>query len=104
MHSPQVVVPAGTRRPGAFVILPAFRQPVQTCTRFVVPPTTARTRWMLGFHRRLVRRWECDTDMPHEGFLPQISHTEAITHRHRLPTRTTEQWYEVSEQGVRSLQ
>jgi hypothetical protein len=26
----------------------------------------------------LVRRWECDTDMPHEGFLPHTSHTEAM--------------------------
>jgi hypothetical protein len=26
----------------------------------------------------LVRRCECDTDMPHEGFLPHTSHTEAI--------------------------
>ena len=59
---------------------------------------------MLGFQRRLVRRWECDTDMPHEGFLPQISHTEPITHRHCLSARRTEQWYEVSDAGVRSLQ
>ena len=68
------------------------------------PSTSARTRWMFGFQRRLVRRCECDTDMPHEGFLPQISHTEAITHRHCLPTPQHEQWYEVSEEGVRSLQ
>lgn len=29
---------------------------------------------MLGFQRRLVRRWECDTDMPKPGALPQTSH------------------------------
>ena len=63
---------------GALVILPDLMQPVQTLTRLVVPPTSARTRWMFGFQRRLVRRWECDTDMPHEGFLPHTSHTEAM--------------------------
>src|SRR5690606_25537509 len=42
------------------------------------PLTSARTRWMFGFQRRFVRRCECDTDMPHEGFLPQTSHTEAM--------------------------
>ena len=39
---------------------------------------TARTVWMLGSHRRLVRRWECDTDLPKPGPFPQISHTAAI--------------------------
>ena len=33
---------------------------------------------MFGFQRRFVRRCECDTDMPHEGFLPHTSHTEAM--------------------------
>ena len=42
-------------------------QPVQTLTRFGEPFDEARTRWMFGFQRRFVRRWECDTDMPHEG-------------------------------------
>ena len=32
---------------------------------------------MLGFHRREVRRWEWDTDMPKPGRLPQTSHTLA---------------------------
>ena len=34
--------------------LPDFRQEVQTLSRFGVPDTTARTRWMLGLHCRLV--------------------------------------------------
>ena len=44
--------------------LPAFRQEVHTLTRCLLPPgrATARTDWMFGSHRRLVRRWECDTD------------------------------------------
>ncbi len=42
------------------------------------PSTRARTRWMLGFQRRLVRRWEWLTLMPNDGFLPQISHTAAM--------------------------
>jgi hypothetical protein len=40
------------------VTLPAFRQDVQTLIRLGVEPTMARTRWMFGFQRRLVRRWE----------------------------------------------
>lgn len=43
------------------VILPALRQEVQTLRRLGVPLTIARTRWMLGLKRRLVRRCECDT-------------------------------------------
>ena len=38
--------------------LPARMHDVHTDIRLVVPFTTARTRWMFGFHRRLVRRWE----------------------------------------------
>ncbi len=38
----------------------------------------ARTRWMLGLHRRLVRTWEWLTLLPNEGFLPQTSHTAAM--------------------------
>lgn len=37
----------------------------------------ARTRWMLGFQRRLVRRWEWLTLIPNDGRLPQISQTAA---------------------------
>ena len=59
-------------------ILPDLMQPVQTLTRFEAPFTLARTRWMFGFQRRLVRRCECDTYMPHDGPLPQTSHFDAI--------------------------
>jgi len=60
------------------VTLPERKQPVQTFMRTGVAPTRARTRWMFGFQRRLVRRWECETFMPNDGFLPQISQTDAI--------------------------
>src|SRR4051794_3922409 len=50
---------------------------VQTFTRRGVPLTSARTRWMFGFQRRFVRTCECDTDRPHDGCLPQTSHTAA---------------------------
>src|SRR3984957_6127883 len=49
-----------------------------TCSRLGAPSTIARTRWMFGSQRRLVRRWEWLTFMPNEGFLPQMSHTAAI--------------------------
>src|SRR3979490_1599503 len=53
---------------------------VQTLRRCLLPPgrVTTRTVWMLGSHRRLVRRWECDTDLPKPGLFPQISQTAAI--------------------------
>src|SRR3954471_20428471 len=57
---------------------------VQTSTRLTVPLTIARTRWMLGFQRRLVRRCEWLMLMPNEGCLPHTSHTDAMT---RLPPR-----------------
>ncbi len=53
-------------------------QPVQTCMRLGAPFTRARTRWMFGFQRRFVRRWEWLTAMPKPGFLPQMSQTAAI--------------------------
>src|SRR5688572_21800691 len=53
-------------------------QPVQAWTRLGAPLTRARTRWMFGFQRRLVRRWEWLTAMPKPGFLPQMSQTAAI--------------------------
>src|SRR5438270_13524441 len=55
-------------------------QDVQTLSRFLLPPgrVTTCTVWTLGSHRRLVRRWECDTDLPKPGPFPQISHTAAI--------------------------
>src|SRR5882724_3818309 len=40
-------------------------------------PIFARTVWMFGFHRRRVRRCECETDMPKPGPLPQTSQTAA---------------------------
>ena len=54
-------------------------QLVHTWSRFGVPFTMARTRWMLGFQRRLVRRWEWLIDMPNDGCFPQTSHTAAMT-------------------------
>ena len=44
-----------------------------------MPSTTARMRWMFGFHRRLVRRCEWLTFMPKLGCFPQISQTAAMT-------------------------
>ena len=58
--------------------LPALMHEVQTDNRRGEPATIARTRWMLGFQRRLLRRWEWLTLIPKEGCLPQSSHTEAI--------------------------
>ncbi len=63
------------------VTLPALMQDVQAFTRFGVPSTKARTRWMFGSHRRLFRLWENETDLPKNGFFPQISHTAAIAGR-----------------------
>ena len=48
-------------RSGQRATLPALRHEVQTLIRFgVTPSTSVRTRWMLGFQRRLVRRCECE--------------------------------------------
>ena len=61
---------------------------------------------MFGFQRRLVRRWECDTDMPHEGFLPHTSHTEAMAHHHSTRSRSSAMVDEATatgdERGYRS--
>ena len=61
------------------VTLPALMHDVHTWRRRGAPFTSARTRWMLGFHRRLVRRWEWLTLIPKEGCLPHTSHTAAMT-------------------------
>src|SRR5262245_34255630 len=63
-------------------------QEVHTLMRFLLPPgwVTARTVWMLGSHRRLVRRWECETDLPKPGPFPQISQTAAICRTPRIST------------------
>ncbi|KPC93020.1 hypothetical protein ADL27_21960 [Streptomyces sp. NRRL F-6602] len=53
---------------------------VQTLSRFGVRPTTARTRWMLGFQRRDVRRCECEMLLPKLGPLPQTSQLAATGH------------------------
>src|ERR1700722_14383352 len=55
-------------------------QDVQTLSRRLLPPGrfTTCTVWTFGSHRRLVRRWECDTDLPKPGPFPQISHTAAM--------------------------
>ena len=65
-------------RRGGLVTLPARMHEVHTWRRFGAPSTKARTRCTLGFHRRLVRRCEWLTFMPNEGFLPQMSHTDAM--------------------------
>ena len=50
--------------------MPALRQEVQTLRRLVVRPMSARTVWMLGFHRREVLRCECEMLLPKLGPLP----------------------------------
>jgi hypothetical protein len=44
---------------------------VHTDSRRGEPSTMARIRWMFGFHRRRVRRWEWLTAMPNDGCFPQ---------------------------------
>jgi hypothetical protein len=63
----------------AFWILPALMQEVQTSMRLGAPLTRARTRWMFGFQRRFVRRWEWLTFIPNDGFLPHTLQTAAMT-------------------------
>lgn len=60
--------------------LPALMHDVHTFIRFGVEPTTARTRWMFGFQRRLVRRCECEMLCPKPGPLPQTSQVAATVH------------------------
>src|SRR3954454_20915610 len=53
---------------------------------------SARTDWMFGFHRRGVRRCECDTDIPKPGPLPHTSHTAAtVDHSQRIVSQTAGQ-------------
>ena len=52
-------------------------QEVQTLSRLGVRPMSARTVWMLGFHRREVRRCECEMLLPKLGPLPQTSQLAA---------------------------
>ncbi len=65
-------------RTDGLVTLPALMQRVQTFMRLVVEPTCTRMRWMFGFQRRLVRRWEWLRLMPKIGFLSQTSQTAAM--------------------------
>jgi hypothetical protein len=66
---------------GIRVTLPALMQLVQAFTRVCVPLTKARTRWMFGSQRRLFRLCENVTDLPKNGFFPQISQTAAMASR-----------------------
>ena len=60
--------------------MPALMQDVHTLRRCLVATGTGHDVNSLDvrFHRRLVRRWECDTDLPKPGPFPQISHTAAM--------------------------
>src|SRR5688572_4871579 len=60
------------------VTRPALMQLVHALMRRGVPSTSARTRWMFGSHRRLFRLCENVTDLPNQGFFPQMSQTAAI--------------------------
>ena len=51
------------------VTFPALRQDVHTLRRLGAPLTRARTRWMLGFHRRLVRTWGVRDALAEDGAL-----------------------------------
>ena len=61
---------------------------VHAFTRCLLPPerVTARTDWMFGSQRRLVRRWECETDIPKPGPFPQMSHTAAMKNSSKIST------------------
>ncbi len=68
-------------RMGRLTTFPDRMHEVQALSRLGEPSTMARTRWMLGSQRRLVRRWEWLMFIPNDGFLPQTSHTAAMTLR-----------------------
>lgn len=53
--------------------MPALIHDVHALTRFGVPLTSARTRWMFGSQRRLFRLCENVTALPNHGPLPQMS-------------------------------
>ena len=59
------------------VTLPALMQEVHTFNLVGVLPTVTRTDWMLGFQRRLVRRWEWEMLLPNPGPLPHTSQVAA---------------------------
>src|SRR3954470_11136911 len=58
--------------------LPAFRQRVQTYTRFGAAPTRTRTFWRLGSKRRLVATIEWLRLFPKLGPFPQLWQTLAM--------------------------
>jgi len=60
------------------VTLPARMQEVQTWIRRGEPLIIARTLWMLGFQRLLVRLCEWLILMPNDGRFPHTSQTAAI--------------------------
>jgi hypothetical protein len=66
-------IPASGQR----VTLPALMQEVQTLSRFGLPETVARIRWMFGFQRRLVFFLDQGTLWPNPGLLPHTSQTAA---------------------------
>ena len=68
------------------MILPARMHEVQTWTRLGEPFTRARTFWMFGFQRRLVRRCEWLSRIPKEGCLPQMSQVAAMA-------RASSEWF-----------
>ena len=70
----------GEEKDQARVTLPALMHEVHTFSRLGVAPTRVRTRWMFGFQRRLVRRWECEMLCPKPGPLPQTSQVAATVH------------------------
>jgi hypothetical protein len=62
---------------GQRVTLPALMQEVQTLSRFGLPETVARIRWMFGFQRRFVFFLDQGTLWPNPGLLPHMSQTAA---------------------------
>src|SRR5689334_8475967 len=79
MERPRGVVPGSClwSACGQRVTLPALRHEVHTWSRFGVPFTTARTRWMLGSKRRRVAFLDHGRLLPKDGFLAQMSQTAA---------------------------
>lgn len=66
------------------VTLPALMHEVQTLSRFGLPDTIARTRWMFGSQRRLVFFLDQGTLWPNPGLLPHTSHTAATGVRSQI--------------------
>jgi hypothetical protein len=66
-------------------------QEAQTFSRLGVPDTTACTRWMLGFQRRLVFFFDQGTLWPNPGLLPHMSHTAATGIRSQEITSDTDE-------------